>query len=62
MSPRFCSGAAISTSTIGSSTHGRAACTAATSALRPAVTKAISLLSTVWCLPSYTVTFRSTTG
>ena len=53
MSPMFCSGAAISTLTIGSSTLGRAACTAAMHGLacRP-VMKAISLLSTVWCLPS----------
>ena len=62
MSPMCCSGAVISTSTIGSSRQGRAACTASISAFLPAVTKAISLLSTVWCLPSYTVTFRSTTG
>jgi hypothetical protein len=62
MSPIAASGVVISTLTIGSSTIGRASRTAARKALRPAVTKAISLLSTEWCLPSYTVTFTSTTG
>ena len=41
---------------------GLASRIAASKALRPAVTKAISLLSTLWCLPSSTVTRTSTTG
>ena len=52
MSPIAASGAVISMCTIGSSTIGRAARMAAAKALRAAVTKAISLLSTLWCLPS----------
>jgi hypothetical protein len=52
MSPMFASGAVISTLTIGSSTIGRAFWTASMKALRPAVMNAISLLSTLWCLPS----------
>ena len=52
MSPIALAGAVISTLTIGSSTIGRASLMAARKALRPAVTKAISLLSTLWCLPS----------
>ena len=62
MSPMACSGAVISTLATGSSTIGRAARTAAMKAFRPAVTKAISLLSTVWCLPSCTITRTSTSG
>ena len=52
MSPIACSGAVISMLTIGSSTIGRASRTAAMNAFLPAVAKAMSLLSTLWCLPS----------
>ena len=62
MSPTAASGALISTATMGSSTIALASRIAAKKALRPAVTKAISLLSTLWCLPSNTVTRTSTTG
>jgi hypothetical protein len=52
MSPMALSGALISMCTMGSSTMGRASRMAAMKAFLPAVTKAISLLSTLWCLPS----------
>jgi hypothetical protein len=48
--------------TMGSSTMGRALRWHRHEGLAPAVAKAISLLSTLWCLPSYTTTRTSTTG
>jgi len=48
--------------TIGSSTFGWAFFTASMKALRPAVMKAISLLSTLWCLPSSTTTRTPRSG
>jgi O-antigen ligase len=62
MSPIALSGAVICTWAMGSSTIGRASRMAAMNALRPAVTNAISLLSTLWCLPSCTITRTSPPG
>ena len=62
MSPRLGSGAEISTLTMGSSTMGRASMIATQVALRAAVAKAMSFESTLWLLPSCTVTFTSSTG
>ena len=62
MSPIALAGATISTSTIGSSTMGRASMMATQVALRAAVAKAMSLLSTLWLLPSCTVMRMSSTA
>ena len=51
-SPTKRSGAVISMFTIGSSMMGEALRIASITALRPAVTKAISFESTSWLLPS----------
>ncbi|MCY1522695.1 hypothetical protein D9M68_575600 [compost metagenome] len=48
--------------TIGSSTIGPALRRASSMALRPAAWKAMSLESTEWLLPSWTVTLTSSTG
>ena len=52
MSPMFCCGTVTCTSTTGSSTTGLALPTASRKAFFAAVTKATSLESTGWCLPS----------
>ncbi len=61
-SPTNRSGAVISILTMGSSMIGEALRIASITALRPAVTNAISFESTSWLLPSYTMTLRSSTG
>ena len=62
MSPMNSSGAVISTAMIGSSSVGRAWCTASLKASEPAILNAISEESTLWYLPSSSVTRKSTTG
>ena len=52
MSPMLPWGTVTSRSTTGSRTMGRALLTASRNAFLPAITKAISLESTGWCLPS----------
>ncbi len=62
MSPMHSSGAVISTAMIGSRIVGPALSIASLNASEPAILNAISEESTLWYLPSISVTRKSTTG